>query len=127
MKKLIDKFSKGNGAKVVSRSHIVRMKQKIQDFFDGREVKYIKKKEKEQEEEVKESYIKKNQNKIVTNFRGTMVSGSGGSLLGPTASSMSNDRHKKQVIKKCKNIRETFKEAIENIADKLFSLIRSRI
>jgi SepF-like predicted cell division protein (DUF552 family) len=39
----------------------------------------------------------------------------------------SNERREKQVIKKCKNIRETFKGAIENIADKIFALIRSQI
>jgi hypothetical protein len=32
------------------------MKVKIQDYFDGREVKYIKKKDKE---EVKESFLRK--------------------------------------------------------------------
>jgi hypothetical protein len=63
MKKLVERFSKGNGAKVVSPSQIIQMKQKIQDFFDGREVKYIKMKE--EKEEVKESFQMKTQSKVI--------------------------------------------------------------
>lgn len=87
-----------------------------------------------EEEEVKESYLMKTQSKVIVpqrgnfgSFGGSGVLGAGMSMLGPTASAMSNERRVKQVIKKCKNIRETFKEAIENIADKLFALIRSKI
>ena len=112
------------------------MKEKIQDYFDGREVKYSKN---QQKEEVKESFIRKTPSQIslvrrmsrgqsVNSGWGTMLAPVvDGSNLGPTLSGISNDRKQKQVIKKCKNIREAFKEAIQNIADKMFALIRSKI
>lgn len=100
------------------------MKQKIQDFMDGREIKYINK----EHEEVKESFKNDRSSLELSQSRNFNFGvGTFGANLGPTESARSNDRRKKQVIKKCTNIRDTFKEAIDNIADKLFALIRSRI